>query len=381
MTSQNHKNFMHQALRVAREGLGRTFPNPTVGCVIVDEKQRLLACCRTANMGRPHAEPQAIEQALKTLQARGDSHPLKSLSRATLYVTLEPCAHHGKTPPCTQAIVQSSLKRVFIATEDPDPRVSGKGIQFLQEKGVDVQVGLLKEEAQALLWGYFQRTRVGRPMVTLKTAISLDGKIALENGKSFWITGESARLAAHQLRATHDATMVGIGTVLADDPLLTVRLCGVDTFSHIRIVLDSQGRLPLDSRLVQTTDKAPVWLLTTQSAKNLTALRKRGVRVFCLPANKEGQLSLSHVLDFLGKEGISSLLVEGGCQLQMSFFQENLAQAWALFQAPCLIGEDGKGFIRPLFLNSLEQAPRLKMIKKASFEQDSFVLYTLRDTL
>src|ERR1700693_2353428 len=228
---------MRSALALARRGLGNTWPNPSVGCVVVKDG-RVVGRAVTAPGGRPHAEPAALDIA--GAAARG----------ATVYVTLEPCCHWGRTPPCTDALVNAGVARVVIATRDPDPRVDGAGIAKLRAAGIEVDEGVLQDAGDELVSGFRTRVRLGRPLVTLKLASTLDGRIATRSGESRWITGESARRAAHALRGRHDAVMVGVGTVLADDPALTCRIAGFRPVPLVRVVADSHLRVPLTARLV-----------------------------------------------------------------------------------------------------------------------------------
>ena len=241
-------SHMRSALALARRGLGNTWPNPSVGCVIV-RNNRVVGRAVTAPGGRPHAEPQAL--AMAGASARG----------ATAYVTLEPCCHHGRTPPCTDALIGAGIARVVIAARDPDPRVNGQGVAKLRAAGIAVEEGVLAGEAAEILAGFHQRTTTGRPLVTLKLASTLDGRIATHSGESRWITGEPARRAAHVLRGRHDAILVGVGTVIADDPDLTCRLPGFRPTRIVRVVADSHLRTSMTSRLVATARETPTWML------------------------------------------------------------------------------------------------------------------------
>ena len=253
------------ALRLAARGLGRTWPNPAVGCVVVKDG-RIVGRGWTQPGGRPHAETEALGRAGR--QALG----------ATAYVTFEPCAHYGRTPPCTMALIHAGVRRVVVATTDPDRRVDGQGVAQLRQAGVEVELGLLRAEAEALNAGFLLKERARRPLVTLKLATSLDGRIATRSGQSQWLTGQQARARGHWLRATHDAIMVGSGTALADDPALTCRLPGLDARSPVRVVLDGRLRLPPISRLAMTACAAPTWLFTHQAAR-AEELRRLGVEV------------------------------------------------------------------------------------------------------
>src|SRR5215218_7029847 len=247
-------NHMRAALALARRGVGSTWPNPSVGCVIVRDGPgggQVVGRGWTQPGGRPHAEAEALARAGEA--ARG----------ATAYVTLEPCSHWGRTPPCCDALIAAGVARVVVATGDPDPRVDGRGLRQLREAGIAVEQGLLETEARAVIAGFVRRITRGLPLVTLKLATSLDGRIATATGESRWITGDAARRAAHGLRASHDAVLVGSGTVLADDPDLTCRNPGMARVPIARVVADTRLRTPLGSRLVRTAREAPTWIITS----------------------------------------------------------------------------------------------------------------------
>ncbi|MEO0719915.1 MAG: bifunctional diaminohydroxyphosphoribosylaminopyrimidine deaminase/5-amino-6-(5-phosphoribosylamino)uracil reductase RibD, partial [Pseudomonadota bacterium] len=239
---------MRAALDLARRGLGRTWPNPAVGCVIVKDGE-LVSRGWTQPGGRPHAEVEALARAGSSAQG------------ATVYVTLEPCAHHGVTPPCSEALVSAGVARVVTAFEDPDPRVAGRGHDLLRAAGIEVTTGLMETEARNVNAGYLMRRDKGRPFLTLKLASTLDGRIATSAGESKWITGEESRRRVHLLRASHDAILVGAGTARADDPGLDVRLPGLEMRSPVRIVADSRLSLPMESQLAQSTPQRPLWML------------------------------------------------------------------------------------------------------------------------
>ncbi|MHA1599104.1 MAG: bifunctional diaminohydroxyphosphoribosylaminopyrimidine deaminase/5-amino-6-(5-phosphoribosylamino)uracil reductase RibD, partial [Alphaproteobacteria bacterium] len=252
-------DHMRTALTLARRGLGMVSPNPSVGCVIVDVDGHVVGRGVTASGGRPHAETIALSVA-------GDK-----ARDGTAYVTFEPCSHQGKTSPCAKALMKSGIRRVVIACEDPDHRVSGRGIAMLKSADIEVTEGVLEAEALALNAGFITRIKEGRPLFTLKTATSLDGRIATRSGDSQWITGDAARRTAHMLRARHDAVLVGIGTALADNPSLTCRLGGMEGYSPIRIVADSRLRLPLSSILVETAKQVPTWIVCSSDADKNTS--------------------------------------------------------------------------------------------------------------
>lgn len=339
---------MTLALRLAERGLGQTWPNPPVGCVVVNEG-RIVGRGWTQPPPGNHAEVEALRRAGRF--AIG----------ATAYVTLEPCCHYGRTPPCTMALIHAGIRRVVVATTDPFPRVDGRGIDQLRQAGIKVDTGLMRAEAEAHNAGFLLSITQKRPLVTLKLAASLDGKIATRTGDSMWITGERARMSGHRLRATHDAIMVGRGTALIDDPTLTCRLPGLTDRSPVRVVLDRQCRLPLTSRLVQTAREIPTWLIAGAEAPAaaVSACQDAGIEVIPvdLDAQVESQLDLAKVLTALAEKGITRLLVEGGALVAASLLRLRLVDHLAMFQAPMVIGGDGRSAIDDLAIDRLGQAP------------------------
>jgi diaminohydroxyphosphoribosylaminopyrimidine deaminase/5-amino-6-(5-phosphoribosylamino)uracil reductase len=338
----NDERYMTLALGLARRGLGRVWPNPAVGCVIVDPNGHVIGRGWTQDGGRPHAETEALTQA--SVKARG----------ATAYVTLEPCSHHGRTPPCAESMINAGIVRVVSAIEDPDPRVSGQGHAMMKAAGVALRTGVLSRQAEDANAGFFSRVKSGRPQTTLKLATTLDSKIAMPSGESRWITGTRARAHVHLLRATHDAVMIGIGSALADDPELTCRLAGVNTKRNPRIVVDTNARLPLDSKLVRSAAMQPVWLVTSATS-DTTALDKAGVKVIRVPST--AGVDLSAALKALGAEGLTRVLVEGGAALATSLLKAKLVDRLLWYRAPALMGE-GVGAVASLGLKTLGDMPR-----------------------
>jgi diaminohydroxyphosphoribosylaminopyrimidine deaminase/5-amino-6-(5-phosphoribosylamino)uracil reductase len=318
--------YMKLALRLAARGAGWVSPNPMVGAVVLKDG-RVAGRGYHRRAGLPHAEVEALRAAGEA--ARG----------ADLYVTLEPCNHQGRTPPCTQAILEAGVRRVIIATRDPNPRVTGGGVEFLTARDVDVSVGLLEAEARRLNEAWFHWVDTGRPWVIAKSACSLDGKIATASGESQWLTGEAARTLGHRLRHRVDAIVVGIGTVLADDPQLTTRLPRRPGRDPIRIVLDSRLRLPLTSRLLHLDSEAPTWVACTSEAPAAArrALKGQGVEVLILPPDA-GKVPLPALLDLLGSLQVQSLLVEGGAETLGAFFDQGLVNQFYFFYAPKILG-------------------------------------------
>lgn len=324
------RRYMNLALALGRRGQGRTWPNPAVGAVLVKDGV-IVGRGWTQPGGRPHAEPEALARAGDA--ARG----------ATLYVTLEPCSHHGKSPPCADAIVAAGIARVVSAVEDPNPEVRGQGHARLLAAGIKVDVGLCADEAAHDHAGHFLRVREKRPFVVLKLAVSADGKIAAAGNRPVAITGEAAKARVHLLRARSDAILVGIGTVLADDPLLTVRLPGLEAQSPVRVVLDRALRIPGTSRLVHSARQHPLWVLTSDTSDAPAAMKLggAGAQVIRVPATAARGLELKAVLNALSERGITRLLVEGGATIASSFISAGLADEIWLLRSPDNIGVDG----------------------------------------
>jgi diaminohydroxyphosphoribosylaminopyrimidine deaminase/5-amino-6-(5-phosphoribosylamino)uracil reductase len=345
---------MAAALALARRGLGRVWPNPAVGCVLVrrsEGRSSVVGRGWTQPGGRPHAETEALVRAGDL--ARG----------ATAFVSLEPCAHHGKTPPCAEALVAAGVGRAVVALEDPDPRVSGRGLARLREAGIEVAVGPGGEEAREVNAGFLSRLQRGRPLLALKLATSLDGKIALAGGESRWITGPEARARAHLLRATHDAVLVGTGTAVADDPELTCRLPGFETRQPLRLVLDRGLRLPPSARLFD--GKTSTWVIHGPGADGLRAdaLRAKRVELLEAPAGGDGRLDLMAVMALLAGRGLTRILVEGGATLTAALLRAGLVDRLHWFRAGGLIGGDGRPAVDALGLASLDRMPRFRRLE------------------
>lgn len=320
------ERYMWMALDLARRSCGKTNPNPMVGAVIVKGGE-VVGTGFHKKAGDQHAEVVALLEA-------GDR-----ARHATLFTNLEPCSHQGRTPPCTEAILQAGIRRVVLATVDPNPLISGRGIRKLKEAGIKVKVGVLEEKARRLNEIFFKYITTKTPFVMVKAAMSLDGKIATTTGESRWISGEKSRKFAHQLRAASDGIMVGINTILRDDPLLTVRLDGKKAANPVRIIVDSRGRMPLSSKVVKTARETKTILATTTlvSSEKLKTYQEAGVEVLILPLQGE-QVNLQELMLALGKKEISALLVEGGGTLNYSLLNENLIDKVYFFIAPFLLG-------------------------------------------
>jgi diaminohydroxyphosphoribosylaminopyrimidine deaminase / 5-amino-6-(5-phosphoribosylamino)uracil reductase len=340
------RDAMRAALALARRGLGAVWPNPAVGCVIVNDG-RVVGRGWTQPGGRPHGETEALRRAGEA--ARG----------AVAHVSLEPCCHWGRTPPCVDALVSAGVRRVVVALEDPDPRVAGEGLRRLRAAGLDVEVGLCADEAAEVNAGFLSRLRLGRPLVTLKLATSLDGRLATASGESQWITGPPARERAHALRASHDAIMVGTGTVVADDPQLTCRLPGLGRRSPVRVLIDRHLRIPPASRVVADARRVPTWVLTLRTSdpgRRATFLAS-GVTLIDVDDGCSGQIDLAAALGALGERGITRLLVEGGARLAAAFIRARLIDRLAWAHAPMVIGGDGIPAIAGFDLAALADAP------------------------
>lgn len=355
-------DYMRHALALATRGLGRTWPNPAVGCVIV-KADRIIGRGWTQDGGRPHAETMALAQA-------GDA-----AKGAVAYVTLEPCAHTGKTPPCAQALISAGVARVVVALGDPDARVNGRGFDMLRSAGIEVTTGLCEAEATSAQIGFLTRVTVGRPMVTLKLATSWDGRIATATGESQWITGPQARRRVHAMRVQHDAVMVGGGTARADDPSLTVRDLGIDR-QPVRVVLSRGLDVPLTGVLARTAKDIPVWLVHGPSADNYLRQAWTGLGAKLIEAPVvAGKLDARGVLEHLGDQGLTRVFCEGGGALAASLLRANLADKVAVFSAGLGIGSDGIPGLGPLGLTRLAQAQRYKVSASEILGPDSLTTW------
>jgi diaminohydroxyphosphoribosylaminopyrimidine deaminase / 5-amino-6-(5-phosphoribosylamino)uracil reductase len=359
--------WMRTALALARRGLGAVWPNPAVGCVIINEG-RAVGRGWTQPGGRPHAETEALCRAGQA--ARG----------ATAYVSLEPCCHWGRTPPCADALIDAGVRRVVVAVEDPDPRVAGNGIARLRAAGLVVDTGLGAEEATEINAGFLTRLALGRPLVTLKLATSLDGRIATSGGESQWITGPRARERGHALRAAHDAIMVGTATVLADDPQLTCRLPGLGHRSPLRVVLDRHLRIPCWVGVIAHARQTPTWVLTLRSADaaRRAPLLAAGVTLIDVDPDSENRIDLVAALAALGERGVTRLLIEGGARLAAELLRARLVDRLAWFHAPLLIGGDGTPAVAALGLDRLADAPGFERLSVARVGDDTLTTFRVR---
>lgn len=364
MASPIDIRYMRYALRLAAHGAGRTWPNPHVGCVIVHHG-RVIGAARTADTGRPHAETEALAQA--GTHAKG----------ATAYVTLEPCAHTGKTGPCAEALIKAGVARVVVAAQDKDDRVAGKGIAMLERAGIEVTRGVCEMEALAQHSAFFARIEEGVPEVSIKLATSLDGSIADHEGTSKWITAEAARRHGHRIRGLHDAIITGIGTVLADDPVLTCRLPGLAEQSPVRVVLDTHLRIPLDAQIVTTAEHFPSWIITTataieERASHATDLRERGVKL--LVVDTGARIMPRQALQLLAAEGITRVLVEAGPALSSAFVDAGVVSRIYWYRAPLLIPR-GRQALEQQAAAALADAYRFAHMQRIVLDSDQLDIY------
>jgi diaminohydroxyphosphoribosylaminopyrimidine deaminase / 5-amino-6-(5-phosphoribosylamino)uracil reductase len=359
------QRFMALALTLGRRGHGRSWPNPAVGAVVVKDGV-IVGRGWTQPGGRPHAEPEALSRAGEA--ARG----------ATLYVTLEPCSHIGKSPPCADAIIAAGIARVVSAIEDPNPEVAGQGHAKLRAAGISVDIGLAAAEAAHDHAGHFRRIRDKRPHVILKLAVSSDDKIGAAGRKPVAISGEAAKARVHLLRAQSDAILVGIGTVLADDPLLTCRLPGMEARSPVRVVLDRSLRIPGASRLIHSARETPLWVMTSNvseapAAMKLGAAGAQVIRV--ATTSTPPRLDLPGVLHALAGKGITRLLVEGGARVASSFVASGLVDEVWLLRGAEAVGADGVAALDALPLSALTESPTFKLRASETLEKDTLTIY------
>jgi diaminohydroxyphosphoribosylaminopyrimidine deaminase/5-amino-6-(5-phosphoribosylamino)uracil reductase len=356
------RRHMRRALELAARARGHTSPNPMVGAVLVRDGA-VIGEGLHAFAGSDHAEAIALREA------EGDA------AGATLYVNLEPCCHYGRTPPCADQIVRAGIRRVVASCEDPNPAVRGKGFAALRAAGIQVDVGLCAEEARRLNEAFFSFIRLGRPFGILKAAASLDGKISTRTGDSRWITGESARQHVHHLRNEVDAVLVGIGTVLRDDPLLTTRLGIPDQRDPTRVIVDNLARLPLRAKVINRSSTAPTILAVSETAprSRLEALEREGVQIIVVPGSPR-RVSLRNLMEALGKLGFLSVMIEGGAEINASALREGVVDKVLLYLAPILIG----GKAAPTAVGGdgielLEQAIRLRDVRIERFAEDILI--------
>lgn len=358
--SQNDSNdiqYMKKALQLAVKGRGYVHPNPLVGAVVVKHDQ-IIGRGYHHRFGSAHAEVNAINDA-------GDE-----AVGSTLYVTLEPCVHQGKTPPCVETIFDAGIARVVIGMIDPNPLVNGKGIQYMRTKGIKVTAHVLEHECREINFGYIKYITTGKPFLTLKVAQTLDGRIATSTGHSKWVTSRSSRHAAHRLRAQHNAIMIGVGTLLTDDPLLTVRYA--NGVSPIRVILDSKLRVPLDAKLLISSELAPktIFICTEEASKEKIArIEEKGAMVKILPHDERGWVTWEALLEYLKELGITSVLIEGGNTVQTGCMKSGHADRIAAFIAPKILGS-GIDAIGDLGIRNINSAIQLTNVKIRRIKED-----------
>ncbi|MCX5865743.1 MAG: bifunctional diaminohydroxyphosphoribosylaminopyrimidine deaminase/5-amino-6-(5-phosphoribosylamino)uracil reductase RibD [Deltaproteobacteria bacterium] len=359
---KDDRAWMQLAIREAKKGLGRTSPNPCVGAVIV-KNNKLIATGYHHQAGTPHAEVHALRAA--GTKARG----------ATIYVTLEPCNHTGRTPPCTQAILASGIKRVVVGMLDPNPLVAGGGCKTLAAQGVEVAQGVLVEECRSFNHPFSKHVTTGLPWVIMKAGMSLDGRLALGSGQSAWITNEQSWRQVHRLRDRVDAILIGSGTALADDPALTTRLSGRKGKDPLRVILDTALRLPLTARMLHQASSSPTWIFCGPDvdAKRAESLVGAGAVIKQVRLDGAGQLDLEAVLCELGRAQCTSVLVEGGSRVHGAFLRAGLVDEVNIFVAPIFIGADGVPLLDTLGLQQVVDAPRFSTTKVRRFGNDVLI--------
>lgn len=359
---EDDTQFMKMALGQARKGLGRTSPNPHVGAVVVRDGQ-VVGRGYHQKAGTPHAEIHALQDAGE----KGRD--------ATIYVTLEPCNHTGRTPPCTQAILKSGIKRVVVGMMDPNPHVAGSGCNFLEGNGLEVVRGVLDQECRSLNYPFIKYITTGRPWVIMKAGCSIDGRIAVQSGQSSWITNEKSRQEVHRIRDRVDVILVGIGTAVKDDPSLTVRLPHKRGHDPLRVVLDSRLRLSAEAKIIKQKSSAETWIFCglNSEMKKIRVLEKAGARVFLVGLNADGHVNLPDVLDILGREDKTSLLVEGGGRVHGAFLRQRLVDQLNLFQAPVFLGSDGISVVDQLGLDRVQDGQRFTLKRIRRFGDDVMI--------
>ncbi len=356
------EKYMREAIELAKRRKGLTHPNPTVGAVIV-KKGQIIGRGFHKKAGFPHAEREAIKDAIK----RG-----YDITGSTMYVTLEPCCHYGRTPPCTEAIIDSRIERVVIATLDPNPQVAGKGVKTLKEKGIKVDVGVLEREAKELNEDFFVYITEKRPYITVKVAQTLDGKIATSTGSSKWITGKISRIYAHKLRNEATAILVGVGTAISDNPSLTVRHIETEK-QPVRVLLDKNLKTPEDFKIFDTSSKTIVFISKDAPEDKRKSLEKKeNIEIIELPLH-DGKFSLKDILSSLYERDIVHLLVEGGKETVTGFIKENLFDRISLFIAPKIVGEDGISSFGNLGIEDINRSITLKRRKIEILGEDIYL--------
>lgn len=368
-----HEEYMRLALELAEQARGRTSPNPLVGAVIVKDGQ-IVGRGYHQKAGTPHAEVHALREAGEL--ARG----------ASMYVTLEPCSHYGRTPPCSRAVIEAGLSEVYVAMADPNPRVAGEGIRQLRDAGIKVEVGILEAAARRMNEIFIKYITAKQPFVLLKTAMTLDGKIAARTGHARWVTGPEARFRVHRIRDEYDAILVGVNTVLDDDPELNCRLPDGSGHDPVRLVLDTRARTPLNARILRVDSPAPTIIVTTDlaPAENIRRLKAVGAEIITM-TSRDGRVDLPELLVDLGRREISSLLVEGGAEVSAAFLGAGLVDKVLWFIAPKIIGgRDAPGPVAGTGLARMDEALALRDISWGQagndFYMEGYPDYVYRDS-
>jgi len=359
MSSVRDAFYMAQAISLAKRGRYTTDPNPRVGCVLVRDGE-VIGQGWHVKAGQGHAEVEALKNVP---DAKG----------ATAYVTLEPCSHQGRTPPCCDALINAGVSRVVAAMQDPNPQVSGSGLEKLKAAGIEVICGVLQEDALALNRGFIKRMTDSRPFVRSKLAMSLDGRTAMASGESKWITGAEARADVHRLRAESSAILTGINTVLADDPALNARVDG-DVLQPVRVVLDTHLNMPVTAQMAKLPGRSLI-LTCAQNEQKQGALQQAGFEVYQLPC-KNGRLDLQAVMDFLGQQQINELLVEAGSVLNGALLDEDWVDEYVIYMAPCILGDQGRGLFNLPGLQQMADKKQLKLRDVRQVGQDLKLTYT-----
>lgn len=359
MSSIRDAFYMAQAISLAKKGRYTTDPNPRVGCILVRDDV-VIGQGWHVKAGQGHAEVEALKNVP---DAKG----------ATAYVTLEPCSHQGRTPPCCDALIKAGVSRVVAAMQDPNPQVSGSGLEKLKAAGIEVVCGVLQEDALALNRGFIKRMTDSRPFVRSKLAMSLDGRTAMASGESKWITSNEARADVHRLRAESSAILTGINTVLADDPALNARVDG-DVLQPVRVVLDTHLNMPVTAQMAKLPGRSLI-LTCAQDEQKQGALQQAGFEVYQLPC-KNGRLDLQAVMDFLGQQQINELLVEAGSVLNGALLDENWVDEYVIYMAPCILGDQGRGLFNLPGLQKMANKKQLKLRDVRQVGQDLKLTYT-----
>ncbi|NOQ16082.1 MAG: bifunctional diaminohydroxyphosphoribosylaminopyrimidine deaminase/5-amino-6-(5-phosphoribosylamino)uracil reductase RibD [Methyloprofundus sp.] len=357
--------FMARAIQLAKQGQYTTKPNPRVGCVLVRDGV-IIAEGWHSRAGRGHAEVEALKN---TEDAIG----------ATAYVTLEPCSHYGRTPPCAEALIKAGVTRVVIAMQDPNPLVAGRGVAMLEQQGIEVLSGVLEAEAQALNQGFITRMLTNKPYVLSKLAMSLDGRTAMASGESKWITSPEARQDVQKLRAASGAIVTGVETILADDPSMNVRMPGVQIEQHLRVILDSSLRTPVTAKLLSLPGRTLI-LTCSVDAQKTAMLQQAGAEVYCLKADRQGRLDLEAVLHFLAEQQVNDVLIEAGSILNGALLEQGLIDECIVYMAPSILGTSGRGLFAMPNVHLMADKKPLQFVSMRKIGMDLRLQYKVLTT-